>query len=133
MRRLALLLVAALISLAAVVSTAAAAGFSGAWTKTISSGPTVLKGRWTLQAAGGKFWIQKGSGATHLVDGTVAVSGSTLTFTDKKGPLACKGASAVGKYRKTTTSSGFKLTAVHDTCAGRKLLLTSGAWAVARG
>jgi hypothetical protein len=133
MRRLSLLVLVTALAATAVVSTAAAAGFSGAWTKTISSGPTVLKGRWTLQAAGGKFWIQKGARTTHLVDGAVAVSGSTLAFTDRKGPLACKGASAVGKYRKTTTSSGFKLTAVHDTCPGRKLLLTSGAWAVARG
>src|SRR6476661_4074208 len=103
MRRLSLLLLAALISLAAVVSTAAAAGFSGAWSKTVTSGPTVLKGHWTLHGANGTFWIQKGAGAAHLVDGSVAASGTSLTFTDKKGPRACTGASAVGKYRKTTT------------------------------
>jgi hypothetical protein len=133
MRRLSLLVLATALAAAALASTAAAATFAGAWSKTIASGPAQLKGRWLLQAAGGKVWIQHGTSATHLVNGTVKLSGSTLTFTDKSGALACKGASAVGTYKKTATATGFKLTAVHDTCAGRKLLLTTGPWTTARG
>ncbi len=128
-----MLLLAAALAAAALASTAAAAGFAGAWSKNITAGPAQLKGHWLLQAANGKFWIQHGSSTTHLVDGTVTVSGTTLTFTDKKGPLSCKGASAAARYKKVTTSTGFKLTLVHDTCAGRKLLLTSGPWQTARG
>ena len=60
---------------------------------------------------------------------TVAVSGSTITFTDRSGPLACGGATKVGRYtRKAGPNGSFRLTAVKDACAGRKLLLTSGAW-----
>jgi hypothetical protein len=134
MRRLPLALVlAAAVALASLATTAAAASFSGAWTKTVTSGPTQLKGRWVLQAAGGKFWITKGLSSTHLVNGTVTQSGSTVTFTDKSGPLSCKGASAVGRYTRSAASGGIKLAAVHDTCAGRKLIMTTGPWFVARG
>jgi hypothetical protein len=134
MRRLPIaLLLAAVLAVTALVTAAEAASFTGAWTKTVTSGPTVLKGRWTLQAAGGKFWIQKGLASTHLVNGSVTQSGTTVRFTDKSGALACKGASAVGTYRRSAASGGIKLTAIKDTCAGRKLLLTSGTWFVARG
>jgi hypothetical protein len=134
MRRLPIaLLLAALVAVTALVTTAAAAAFTGAWTKTVTTGPAQLKGRWTLQAAGGKFWITKGLSSTHLVNGTVTQSGTTVTFTDRSGPLSCKGSTAVGTYKRAAASGGIRLTALHDTCAGRKLIMTTGTWFVARG
>ena len=128
MRRTCLLLAAA-IAACALSATASGATFAGSWTKKIAGGPAPLHGSWALHVGSGKFYVQKLPAAGHAVDGTVAVSGSTITFTDRSGPLACGGATKVGRYtRKAGPNGSFRLTAVKDACAGRKLLLTSGAW-----
>src|SRR5215813_6377815 len=122
-------LVAALVlaSLAGPVA-AAHAAFAGNWYITIAKGPAPLHGRWLLEIPGnGTFWVQNVKGKAHQVDGKLAIKGSVMTFTDRAGPLACRGASAVGRYSfRTYAPHHLRLTVLHDTCAGRRALLTAG-------
>src|SRR5690349_2510690 len=99
MRRTSLLLAAA-IAACALTAVASAATFAGSWTKKIASGPAPLHGSWVLHVAGGRFSVQKLPASGHAVDGTVTVSGATITFTDRSGPLSCGGATKVGKYTR---------------------------------
>ncbi len=109
--------------------TAPAATFGGSWTKTVTSGPNQLHGKWGLHVGGGRFYVVKLPLTGHAVDGTVLAAGSKLTFTDRSGPLACSGSQKTGTYTHTVASNGsLHLTAIKDTCAGRKLLLSGSAW-----
>src|SRR6478609_6849568 len=109
------LLVAAVIAACALTASASAATLAGSWTKKITTGPEQLHGSWLLHVGGGKFYVQKLPVTGHAVDGTVTVSGSTITFTDRSGPLSCGGATKVGRYtRKAGPNGSFRLTAVKD-------------------
>src|SRR5262245_18840301 len=115
------LLVAALVVASFAGQAAAAqAAVAGNWYITITNAPAPLHGRWLLGIPGnGTFWVQNTKGKTHQVDGKLAIKGSTMTFTDRAGPLACRGASAVGRYSfRTYAPHHLRLTVLHDTCAG---------------
>ena len=54
----------------------------------------------------------------------LTIAGSKITFRDTGGPLACKGAQAVGTYTWKLQRAKLTLTKVRDTCGGRPLILS---------
>lgn len=86
-----------------------------------------LNGAWTLRLAGGGAYRIAHEGAP-VVRGRWTVGGTTVTFADTGGPMACRGAVATGTYRWSFFASDgttyLRLRAVHDACAGRRSVLT---------
>lgn len=76
----------------------------------------------------GTFAVRQGNPkpSKTVVRGSLKVSGSTMTFTDRSGQLACRGSSTVGTYRFKALARGSKiqLTPIHELCAGRRTVLT---------
>ena len=121
--------VLAITSAAAAFSTAAlaaripAAFANRTWTKTVGASHwyvdlNTVKHSFALRQAGP-------TPMKPLVRGTLTVSGSTMTFTDHAGPLACHGASATGRYRYVLHAKTLqlRLTSIHDACKGRHSIL----------
>lgn len=86
-----------------------------------------LNGAWTLRlAAGGAFRIAHDG--KQAVRGRWSVSGTSITFTDTGGPMACRGAVAAGSYRWSFFAGEgtryLRLRVVRDGCAGRRAVLT---------
>ena len=83
--------------------------------------PAALNGTWNLSIQRTLFLVNKGS--APAVAGRVQIAGNRITFHDTGGPLACKGAQAIGTYIWKLQGTKLRLTKVHDTCAGRPLIL----------
>jgi hypothetical protein len=115
----------------AALAAAAAAGAANArlpgtyTTKITGKQPAVINGEWAIAIEkNGDYVILKRINKTQ---GKVEVRGKALlkpkhvvTFTKEKGPLACK---VVGKYRWTIKDNRLTFERLHDTCAGRPLIL----------
>ena len=107
-------------ALAAAIPTAFA---NRPWTKTVGTSLWYID----LNTVKHSFALRR-AGPTPmkpLVRGTLTVSGSTMTFTDHAGPLACRGASATGRYRYVLHAKALKLrlATLHDACKGRHSIL----------
>ena len=83
--------------------------------------PAALNGTWTLSIQRTVFLVNKGT--APAVAGRLTIAGNKITFRDTGGPLACKGAQAVGTYTWKLQGTKLTLTKVRDTCAGRPLIL----------
>jgi hypothetical protein len=122
-RRIATALVA-LAALAAVLPATSSAGLSPhAYTTRITGAtPAVLNGPWRLAIRQTTFSV--GRGSAIVVSGTVQVAGSRVTFRDRGGPLACRGAQTVGVYAWRLAGKKLTLRPLHDTCGGRRTILS---------
>ncbi|HEY4349348.1 MAG TPA: hypothetical protein VGM80_17360 [Gaiellaceae bacterium] len=112
---------------ALVVASGAAAGRSpltGIYQAKIKGSAPQLNGTWLINIiANGTYAVAKEPDTnTLLIGGTSAISGKTIVFTDKAGPLACK---VTGKYSWSLVGKKLKLTKVKDTCSGRVAVLSS--------
>lgn len=114
-------------ALLAASASAASSPLAGVYQVKIKGKITALNGTWLVSiAANGAYAIVKEpSTKTLLIGGTSTVSGGKIAFHDKTGPLACTGASAVGRYSWALSGKSLKLTKTADTCVGRALVLTS--------
>ena len=121
-------------ALLAASATAASSPLAGVFQVTIKGKITALNGTWLVSIApnGAYAIVKEPSTKTVLIGGTSTVSGTKITFHDKTGPLACAGASAVGKYSWSLSGKTLKLTKVADACGGRALVLTSSTLAKVR-
>jgi hypothetical protein len=88
----------------------------------------VLSGQWQME------FTQAGN---HIVtkEGDLAVLGrytanpARLVFTDLEGPIACSyTGAATGVYQWAFENNELTLTAVHDACGGRHIVLTAHPW-----
>lgn len=83
--------------------------------------PAVPNGSWRLVVQKTTFGVAKNG--VPAVAGSVQVAGNKITFHDLAGPLSCKGSGAIGTYTWKLQGATLTLTKVHDTCAGRPLIL----------
>ena len=90
-------------------------------TRITGASPAALNGTWNLSLQRTVFLVNKGS--APAVAGRLTIAGNKITFHDTGGPFACKGAQAVGTYTWKLQGTKLTLTEVHDTCAGRPLIL----------
>jgi hypothetical protein len=125
--RQALVVSALLVALTAVAAAGAAtATLPGTYTTKITGKqPAALDGEWAIAIEkNGDYVILKRISKTQ---GTVQVRGKALlkpkhvvAFTKENGPLACK---VVGKYRWKIDGKRLTFVRLHDTCAGRPVIL----------
>jgi hypothetical protein len=125
--RKALVISAVVVALTAVAAAGAAtATLPGTYTTKITGKqPAAINGEWAIAIEkNGDYVILKRISKTQ---GRVEVRGKALlnpkhvvTFTKEKGPLACK---VVGKYRWTIKEKRLTFERLHDTCAGRPVVL----------
>jgi hypothetical protein len=90
-------------------------------TKVTGARPAALNGTWNLSIQRTVFLVNKGS--APAVAGRLQIVGNRIAFHDTGGSFACKGAQAVGTYTWRLRGTKLTLTRVHDTCAGRPLIL----------
>jgi len=121
---LALLTAVAALALAGVAS---AAGPVGIFQTKISGKNAQLDGTWLLSIiANGTYAVVKEPNfKTYLIAGVSKSNAQGIAFADKLGPLACKGASAVGLYAYTLAGKTLTLKPVKDACPGRVAVLSS--------
>jgi hypothetical protein len=107
----------------AVVAVAAAPAVAprlspGVYTTRITGAtPSDLNGRWRIAFNSPGFTVSK-NGAAAIV-GTVRIVGNKITFRDRTGPLACRGAGSAGTYTWRLAGKRLTFTRVKDTCQGR--------------
>jgi hypothetical protein len=114
-------------ALLVAVATAAAAGtpLQGTFKTEIANAPIKqLDGTWqiVLQPAG-RYMIQRTG--TVLVRGLDAQTATTISFGHESGPAACTGAEAAATYRWSLSAGSLRLTPVHESCSGRRVVLTT--------
>lgn len=114
----------AVVFLALAAPAAASAPLSGAFGTTIGGAtPTALNATWAvIFLPNGAYQIDRNHLAVVIGQGTR--SAATLVFTHEHGPFACK---STGKYRWSLNGKKLRLKVVQDTCAGRRVVLTSHA------
>ena len=115
-------LVAAIVGIALVASSAALAGSTlpGTYTTRIAS-PAQFKGTWSLKfASSGKYSVI--DSGHLLVRGTYTTTGSRVTFGHETGDGAC---AATGVYTWTRAGKTLRFTRIRDhaSCTGRKSVL----------
>lgn len=105
-------------------SAAWAATIQGTFATTITGAkPAFLNGRWLVKfKAGGAYEIDLNGAAVVLGRGTVTAT--RITFGHESGPAACP-TSAI--YRWALNGRTLRFTAIRDTCAGRRTVLTTHA------
>ena len=122
-------LLALLTALAALVlaGVASAAGPTGVFLTKISGKNAQLDGTWLLSIAPNGVYavVKEPDTKTILIGGQSAVNGKNMAFADKLGPLACKGAAAIGYYTFTLAGKTLTLHVARDRCAGRPAVLAS--------
>jgi hypothetical protein len=117
--------------LAALVAAGSAAAkktpLAGVFEVTVKGPVAQLNGTWLLSfAPSGVYAIVKEPKTKQLLSGgSSSIKGKTITFVNKKGPLACPGASAKGTYSWHLSGKRLKLTKIADLCDGRPPVLTS--------
>lgn len=84
--------------------------------------PVTLDGTWQLRLRGGTFAVLRNG--EYAVEGTIKISGNTITFSDLIGPLRCRGLQARGIYRWRLVGRTLTLRPVSDSCAGRRTVLS---------
>jgi len=114
-------------ALLVAVATAAAAGtpLQGTFKTEIANAPIKqLDGTWqiVLQPAG-RYMIQRTG--TVLVRGRDTQTATTISFGHESGPAACTGAEAAAMYRWSLSAGSLRLTPVHESCSGRRVVLTT--------
>jgi hypothetical protein len=114
----------AVVFLALAAPAVASAPLSGAFGTTIRGAtPAALNASWTvIFLPNGAYQIDRNHLAVVIGQGTG--SAATLVFTHEHGPFACK---STGKYRWSLSGKKLTLKVVQDTCAGRRVVLTSHA------
>lgn len=128
MKRLATL-TATLLALTAVPLALASAGPGKFKTTLAGNGANTehgqLDGTWTIDLSSPTSGPLKLTSNGHLKGGgKYVISGSTITFTPKKGG-AC---TTKGKYTLKLSGNSLRFTPIKDTCATRRDVLTYGAW-----
>jgi hypothetical protein len=121
------------ITLGLVVLAAALAGTStaassatGLWphvySATITGAPAApLNATWRISILRTSFATTRNGAAAAA--GSVQILGNRITFRDVGGPLACRGAQAVGAYTWRVSGSNLSFARVKDTCVGRRTIL----------
>ena len=120
MKRLAVLL-----AVLAVPALAAAANspFGAGYKTTVKGQAPALNGAWRITfTAKGSYGVTKPPSSTRLIAGKATLKGTTMTFRDSSGPLACKGGTA-GSYTWTLSGKKLRLKILKDPCPGRPLIL----------
>jgi hypothetical protein len=105
---------------------AAAPSTTGLWphvySTTISgSASAALNATWRISIRRSTFATTR-NGAV-AASGSVVIAGNRITFHDLGGPLACKGAQAVGRYAWHLNGARLTFTRLADPCPGRRTIL----------
>jgi hypothetical protein len=114
-----------------VCSFASAQEWAGTYTTTISPADvppemTAAVGSWEL-ILGDEGEFTTSQNGEVVVRGTYAVSGDQMSFSDAEGKMACAKEQASGSYKPALDGGTLSFTLVEDTCAGRRIVLTSHA------
>jgi hypothetical protein len=112
----------AVVCLALAAPAVASAPLSGVFGTTIRGAtPAVLNASWTVNLLpNGAYSIDRNHHA--VVIGRDTRSAATIVFAHEYGPFACKN---TGKYRWSLSGKKLTLKVVQDSCAGRRIVLTS--------
>lgn len=119
MRRMAVGGLVALTATAALAGTASA-GLGGSYTAKLTGG-TQIRGTWQVTFTDGKGILFRNN--KKVVTSKVTRRGSTLSWVDLSGPLACKG--ATGRYRVSLKNDKLTFKLKSDLCYGRRTVLTA--------
>jgi hypothetical protein len=131
MRKLALPIVVLCALLVAGLPAAASSStpFGGLFQTTIKGKSAQLNGKWLLSfAPNGAYAVAKEPSTHLLIGGSATISGHTLVFVDKTGPLHCTGTQARASYTWSLSGTTLRLAAVKETCSGRAAVLGSAAF-----
>ena len=113
--------------LLAAASTAAAVGnpLHGTFKTVITFAPSVqLKGTWQVDLLPtGRYTIERNG--TVLIRGRDTETATKINFGHETGPAACTGTEANATYSWSLKAGLLRLTAVHETCLGRRVVLTA--------
>jgi len=113
--------------LLAAASTAAAVGnpLHGTFKTVITFAPSVqLKGTWQVDLLPtGRYTIERNG--TVLIRGRDTETATKITFGHETGPAACTGSEATATYHWSLKAGLLRLTAVNETCLGRRVVLTA--------
>jgi hypothetical protein len=110
-----------------VPAASAATPPAGTFSTTISGQMNAqLNGRWQLRLLAGSRYAVLRNGVA-VVRGAGTRTARRLTFKDTAGPAACRGGDATGVYSWKLSGKSLTLTAVSDSCTGRRAVLTSHA------
>jgi hypothetical protein len=90
-------------------------------TKIAGATPADLNGTWRIAINSPGFSVSKNGAAASV--GTVQIVGNKVTFRDRTGPLACRGATSAGTYSWRLAGKRLTFKRVKDTCQGRPLVL----------
>ena len=119
------LLACGAVALVAATAAAAAGTLQGTFKTVIANAPAKqLDGTWslTLQTSGG--YTTKRNGVV-VVRGRDTQTATTIRFVDESGPMICSPAQATGTYHWSLSGSSLRLTPIRESCAGRRLMLTT--------
>jgi hypothetical protein len=116
--RLATLLTASAVGLAAVSGVAIAADFPAGTYEAGNLSVTFDKNGQYKLSQGGVF----------KVSGTYTVTGDEIAVTDTTGPWKCPKGQLTGSYHWETTLTGLAFTKMADECEGRSTPMTTGTW-----
>ena len=113
---------------AAVAANPGAKQLPGTWTtKLEGKKPVSLNGDWAMQITrSGNYTIVKRvkNTAKLMVKGEIYLFGTRgATFKNEKGPAACTGSQAAGRYTFSVVGKTLKFTRIRDTCMGRRTVL----------
>jgi hypothetical protein len=112
---------------AVAAAAAAAAPLHGAFQTVIRNAPAPqLDGTWRLTFQNGGRYTTARNGVV-LVRGSDTQAAATITFRDESGPAACTGSQATATYRWSLSGGSLSLTPVRESCAGRRVVLTTHA------
>jgi hypothetical protein len=123
-RRLALAVACAGITLAATASAAGPSLSPHVWGVKVSGAPAPLfNATWLLGIQQPAFTVTRNRALG--VRGTVKIAGNQITLRDISGPLACKGVQATGRYTWKIHGAKLSFTRLADKCIGRRTLMTA--------